>query len=191
MVGFNRRFSRLVEIMKNEIEGINGPISINYNINAGFIPDESWIQDRFIGGGRIIGELCHFVDLVKYLANDEFQDFSAFKLDSVNNDTLTTIFKFKNGSIANINYFSNGNRSYPKEIIEIYGGEKIIKLNNYKFIEIFSKRGKKTKRLFSQDKGQKNCAAAFISSIKEGKKSPISIEDIFSVTEACLNIDKS
>ena len=65
MVGFNRRFSRLVEIMKNEIEGINGPISINYNINAGFIPDESWIQDRLIGGGRIIGELCHFVDLVK------------------------------------------------------------------------------------------------------------------------------
>ena len=105
MVGLTEGFSSLVNLIKSELKDINQPLSINYNINAGYIPNDSWIQDKTIGGGRVIGEVCHFIDLVKFIVDDDFKSYHCVKADSKNKDTLAIILKFKGGSIANINYF--------------------------------------------------------------------------------------
>ena len=178
MVGFNRRFAPLIQKMM-EIVGFDTIKSINYRINVGYVPPDHWTQDPEIGGGRIIGEVCHFVDLCMYIAGSKPVALSAFALDSPLNlmDTLTINIKFANGSIAAISYFANGNKNLNKEYLEVYSNTITAVLNDFKKLEIYSK--KKTITKSSLDKGHTQEVKLFLEAIKNGEKSPIEFEDIY------------
>jgi predicted dehydrogenase/threonine dehydrogenase-like Zn-dependent dehydrogenase len=188
MVGFNRRFSPLTEIIKQKIG--SGPMAMLYRINAGHIPPDSWIQDREIGGGRIIGEVCHFVDLLTHI-NGSLPDrifASALKDPSGLEDTLNVNLAFENGSTGTISYFSNGSKSLPKEYIEIYRAGVTAILKDFKELQVYGSEKTFSKKLVSQDKGQKRMILETIEAVSKGNSSPIPFEDIYSATLATFKI---
>ncbi|MGQ9638691.1 MAG: bi-domain-containing oxidoreductase, partial [Thermodesulfobacteriota bacterium] len=191
LVGYNRRFSPLTKILKERFG--DGPMAMIYRINAGHIPGESWIQDRDIGGGRIIGEVCHFVDLLTFLNGSLPESLWATALLDAENldDTISINLRFKNGSIGTISYFSNGSKRLFKEYLEVYKSGMVGILKDFKQIEILEKRKIFKKKLLSQDKGQKAMIASFFKAIKSGQKSPISFDEICSASEATFKIIKS
>ncbi|MBU4502980.1 MAG: bi-domain-containing oxidoreductase, partial [Nanoarchaeota archaeon] len=188
MVGFNRRFSPHIIKLKNFIKNRKNPLAINYRINAGFIPKEHWIHDPEEGGGRIVGEVCHFVDLCNFIceskpANIFAQNLEAGRTDIPNDDSLGILIKYENGSVATISYFSNGNIFYPKERIEIFCENSIAIIDDFKK-SMFMMNGKKKKFVSrKQDKGQKNTLNAYINSLKEGEKIPIPFESSLLATK--------
>ena len=137
-----------------------------------------------------MGEACHFVDLLYYLAGSNIDNISLNQMREKNdqNDTFTIQISFKNGSIGSIHYFSNGATSFPKEKLDIYTSGKIISLTNYKKLEAWGIPGFLNKKLLIQDKGQKACVSAFLDSINQGKESPIPINDIFEVQHKILSL---
>ena len=191
MVGFNRRFSPLTKILKERFG--NGPMAMIYRINAGPIPKDAWIQDREIGGGRIIGEVCHFVDFLTFLNGSLPEALSAAALADAENleDTVSINLKFRNGSIGTISYFSKGSKRLFKEYLEVYKSGMVGILRDFKEIEIFESRKRFKKRLMSQDKGQKTMIASFFEAIKAGKPSPINFDELYSATEATFKTIKS
>ena len=191
MVGYNRRFSSLTKIMKDRFG--EGPMAMIYRINAGYIPKEAWVQDRDIGGGRIIGEVCHFVDFLTFLNGSLPESVSAIALPDAENleDTVCINLKFRNGSVGTISYFSNGSKKIFKEYIEIYKSGMVGMIRDFKEIEIFESKKKFKKKLLSQDKGQKTMVASLFEAIKTGKPSPINFDELYSATEATFNIIKS
>lgn len=190
MVGFNRRFSPLTEMLKKKMG--EGPMSMIYRVNAGQIFADSWIQDKEIGGGRIIGEVSHFVDYLTFVNGSLPESVYASALPDPQglNDTITITIKFLNGSIGSISYFANGNKGLPKEYIEVYRAGTTGILKDYKELEIYSGKVMK-KSLISQDKGQKKMLALFLDAIKQGKPSPISFEDIHAATLTTFRITES
>jgi predicted dehydrogenase len=190
LVGFNRRFSKLSVLLKERIG--EGPMSMNYRINAGKIPGDSWIQDMEIGGGRIIGEVCHFIDYLTWLNGSLPISIFANSLPDAenNNDTLNIQISFRNGSIGVVSYFANGPKSLPKEYIEVFHAGSAAILDNFKELKIFGKK-KIRKKLFNQDKGQSTMIHNFIESIIKGNPSPIPFEDISAVTKACFAVIES
>jgi predicted dehydrogenase/threonine dehydrogenase-like Zn-dependent dehydrogenase len=191
MVGFNRRFSPLTRILKERFG--NGPMAMIYRINAGPIPKDSWSQDREIGGGRIIGEVCHFVDFLTFLNGSLPESLSATALPDAGNreDTVCINLKFRNSSIGTISYFSNGSKRLFKEYLEVYKSGMVGILRDFKEIEIFENRKRFKKKLMSQDKGQKTMIASFFEAIVSGKPSPINFDELYSATEATFKITKS
>ena len=130
MVGFNRRFSPLVKILKEKIDKNDAPKAFIYTCNAGFVPEDSWINDPLVGGGRLLGESCHFLDLLLYLSNSKIKDISlnsSFKNKQIG-DIFSMQIKFENDSIGTINYLSNGSKSYPKERLEVFNAGSIYSL---------------------------------------------------------------
>jgi predicted dehydrogenase len=190
LVGFNRRFSQLSIQLKDQIG--KGPMSMNYRINAGKIPNDSWIQDIEIGGGRIVGEVCHFIDYLTWMNGSLPVAVFANALPDVenNNDTLNIQLTFANGSIGVVSYYANGPKSLPKEYIEVFNAGSAGILNNFKELHIFGKK-KLKKKLFNQDKGQTKMVNNFIESILNGNPSPISFEEISSVMKACFAVLES
>jgi len=178
MIGFNRRFApqiiRIKEIFKS------GKVAVNYRINAGYIPADHWTQDKEIGGGRIIGELCHFTDLAMFLAGDLPSQVQAFAIpDAASlNDSLVCNMQFQNGSAATISYLANGGKALAKEYLEVHGDGQSAILKDFKELEIFGSKIKKQK-LINQDKGHKNEVISFLKAIKEGESSPIPFEQIY------------
>ena len=191
MVGFNRRFSPLAELLKEKIG--HGPMSMIYRINAGQIPSDSWIQDMEIGGGRIVGEVCHFIDFLTYV-NGSLPDnvyASAIPDPAGMEDTINVNLNFKNGSIGTISYFANGPKSLFKEYIEVYRAGATAILKDFKELEIYGSGKTFKKSLISQDKGQKKMIRSFIDSIKNGKPSPIPFEEIYAITLTTFKIIES
>jgi len=178
MVGFNRRFAPFVQQIKKKLQ--IGPIAITYRINAGYIPPNHWTQDMQVGGGRIVGEVCHFVDLAMYLAGCIPVSVSAVLMDDPQhlNDTLTINLKFQNGSVANICYFANGSKALEKENLEVYGNGTTAILNDFKALNIYAKK-KKQYKSFSQDKGHKEEVEQFLKALKNGQPSPISFNELY------------
>jgi len=179
MVGFNRRFSPAIQKVK-KIFSDDQLKSINIRVNAGILTPEHWVNDPEIGGGRIIGESCHFIDLVMYIAGSKIKSVYATPLndsDKVKN-TVNISLSFENGSIANISYFSNGSKKLPKEYIEIFSGGTVITIDDFKSIRIFSNSIKKIK-FTGQDKGHHDELKQYIEAIKNGKPCPISFEDCY------------
>ncbi len=152
-----------------------------------------WIQNKEIGGGRIIGEICHFIDLIKYITGSVVTNYDFKYIDTKDKipDTLSIQFALKNNSIANINYFSNGNISFPKEIIDVYCGGIIMQLNNFKSLKVFGKSKFKNKNLLIQNKGNKNCIDEFLSRIANNEDMPISIEDLLDTSKITQDITES
>jgi predicted dehydrogenase len=191
MVGFNRRFAPLAKLLKHKLG--DGPMSMIYRINAGAIPPDNWIQDPDIGGGRIIGEVCHFVDFMTFMCGSlPVRVFASSVPDPHNlNDVINISLEFQNGSIGTISYFANGAKNLAKEYIEIYGNGTTGILKDFKQLEIYGGRRTLRKKLFSQDKGQKQMISTFIDVIKNGCQSPISFEEIYSVTMTTLRTIES
>jgi predicted dehydrogenase len=191
MVGFNRRFSHLAQIVKKQLA--DGPAAMHYRVNAGFIPRESWIQDPEFGGGRIIGEVCHFVDFLTYLNGSLPCSVHAAAMSTATgaNDTVTITLAFRNGSIGTVSYFANGDKSLPKEKVEIFSHGVVYILDDFRNLTIHANGGKKEKKLFVQDKGQKNEVRSFLAAIREGQEAVIPFQEIYAVTLVTLKAMES
>ena len=188
MIGFNRRFSPQVQKIKSLVDDVSSPKAIVMTINAGKIANDHWTQDLKVGGGRIIGEVCHFIDLLRFLIGKSITNYQIQFMDSTTKDTATIQLSFQDGSIGTIHYFANGSKSFPKEKLEVFAGGGILQLDNYQKLIGFDWPGFKRMNLWQQDKGQKACAKAFIDSISKGDKFPIPIEEIFEVSRISIKL---
>lgn len=195
MVGFNRRFSPQVQKMKQLLEPVKSPKTFIMTMNAGSIPADHWTQDNNVGGGRIIGEACHFVDLMRFLADSEIVSVQARRMgdnDSVEitEDKAAIMLGFADGSLGTIHYYANGAASFPKERIEAFADGKVLQLDNFVKLKGFGWKGFKKLNLWKQDKGQKNCCKLFLESIKNGTAAPIDASEIFEVASISIDIAK-
>ncbi|MBS1789488.1 MAG: bi-domain-containing oxidoreductase [Acidobacteria bacterium] len=188
LVGFNRRFSSLSAELKQFVEGV-GALAITYRVNAGEIPRESWIQQDE-GGGRILGEVCHFVDYLQFLAGGEPTEVFAYR-NATGTDTLSVVIKFGDGSVGNINYFATGDRGLPKERVEVFGGGRSAVLDDFRQLELWREGKRKTSRRMSQDKGFDQELSAFVVAAREGREMPIDWRSLVLTTLATLRIEDS
>ncbi|MBN1185169.1 MAG: bi-domain-containing oxidoreductase [Bacteroidales bacterium] len=188
-VGFNRRFSPLSTLLKKHLG--SGPMTMIYRVNAGKIPADTWIQDMDLGGGRIIGEACHFIDYLTWLNGSLPVNIYASSLPDAEgkNDTVNINISFANGSTGVVAYYANGPKSLPKEYIEVYKSGAAGILDNFRNVEIFGKK-KITKKIFNQDKGQKQMVEGFLTGIHEGR-SLIPFDEIIAVTRASFAVLES
>ncbi len=185
MVGFNRRFSPFVQKAKTLI-GDGTPINIIATMNAGFIPKNTWVHDLEVGGGRIIGEACHFMDLAIYLTGSKIKSVSMSALgnnpeESTDNAILT--LKFANGSQAVVNYFANGSKAYSKERFEIYVQNKTLVIDNFRTMKGYGFKGFKSMKS-KQDKGHAEQFKRYINFLKVGGKPLIPFEEIVNSSKA-------
>ena len=193
MVGFNRRFAPHVQKMKSLLAGTQEPKSFIMTVNAGAIPSDHWTQDRSVGGGRIIGEGCHFIDLLRYLAGAEIVSVQASMIGVANgvairDDKVSFTLSFADGSFGTVHYLANGHKSFPKERLEVFCGGRILQLDNFRILKGYGWPGFSRMNLWRQDKGQKACAAAFVDAIRKGEPAPIPFEEIMEVTRASFDI---
>jgi predicted dehydrogenase/threonine dehydrogenase-like Zn-dependent dehydrogenase len=188
MVGFNRRFAPLIAEQKKLIDS-ERPKAINYRINAGYIPADHWTQDRSVGGGRILGEVCHFIDLAMFIAGSLPESLSANTMEDPQGlmDTLNVNIRFKNGSIANVSYFANGSKAMSKEYLEVFSNGISVVINDFKSMDIYGNK-KSNKKLLNQDKGHKLEIKTFLDSVKSGGATPISFEEIYYSTLMSFDI---
>lgn len=192
MVGFNRRFSSLTQLLKKDLMKINSPKAFTFTCNAGYLDKDHWTNDIEVGGGRLIGEACHFVDLIRYLAGSKIKDLNIVfsKDEKVCPDTFSLNIEFQDGSIGNINYFSNGNKKFQKERLEVFADGRIYQILNFQKLKVWGSPNLKTVRKLTQDKGQKVCIELFLDSIKNSKKTPILFEEIYEVQKWLLLANK-
>ena len=188
MVGFNRRFAPQVQKMKSLLDNVSGPKSIIMTINAGEVASDHWTQDLEVGGGRIIGEACHFIDLLRFLIGKTIINYKILFMDSSTKDTADIQLSFEDGSIGTIHYYANGSKSFPKERLEVFVQGRVLQLDNYKKLVGFGWTGFKKMNLWQQDKGQKACVKAFIDTISKGKTSPIPVNEIFEVSRISIKL---
>lgn len=191
MVGFNRRFSPHIQKMKALLSSVKEPKSFIMTMNAGTIPADHWTQDPKVGGGRIIGEACHFIDLMRYLAQSPIVSTDVRRIgDSdflhTTEDKAVITLGFADGSFGTIHYLANGSAAFPKERIEVFAAGRVLQLDNFRQLKGFGWPGFKRMSLWRQDKGQYACVQAFLSSIEKGENSPIPIEEIFEVARVTL-----
>lgn len=190
MVGFNRRFAPAVQGLK-KLFLPEQKKSILIRVNSGVMPIEHWVNDPEIGGGRIIGEACHFIDLAMFLADSPIVSVSADAMEDANdlNNTVSINLKMENGSIASINYFANGNKSVPKEYIEVFSGGSVAQIDDFKTLKI---SGKKTKNYkYKQDKGHAKCVQTFLKNINKGEACSIPFEESYLSMLATFKVNQS
>ena len=184
MVGFNRRFAPQVVRLKSLLAGATGPKSFIMTVNAGAIPGEHWTQDRDVGGGRIIGEGCHFIDLLRFLAGQPIKSVRAHAMEAAAGDTVSVDLGFADGSIGTVHYFANGSKAFPKERLEVFAQGRVVQLDNFRKLVGFGWPGFSKMNLWRQDKGQKACAAAFVQAVATGGPAPIPFDEVIEVAEA-------
>ena len=192
MVGFNRRFSPLTRKMKDLLASIEEPKSFIMTMNAGAIPADHWTQDPEVGGGRIIGEACHYVDLMRFLAGSQILSVQARCMGrgrggSISEDKASITLGFEDGSIATILYFANGSAAFPKERVEVFGGGRVLQLDNFRRLKGYGWPNFRKMNLWRQDKGQKGCAKAFLEAVQTGNPA-IDPNEIFEVAEVTLEV---
>ena len=191
MVGFNRRFAPLCVEIKKEFGKTEEPFVIHIRVNAGFIPKDHWTQISNIGAGRIIGEMCHFVDLMQFFTNSEPAKVYADCIQTSNekiktDDNIAVVIKFKNGSVGNLTYVANGDKSVPKEQIEIFCAGKTALINNFHSGVFYNNN--KSKSLKSNGKGHQQEVQAFLNALNEGNTSPITFRSICLTTLTTFKI---
>ncbi|MCH9690267.1 MAG: bi-domain-containing oxidoreductase, partial [Gammaproteobacteria bacterium] len=191
MVGYNRRFSPHIQKMKALLSPIREPKSFMMLINAGAIPSKHWTQDLNVGGGRIIGEACHFIDLMRYLAGSKITSMQVRKMGDnayteVAEDKAVITLGFADGSFGTIHYLANGASGFSKERIEVFAAGRILQLDNFRKLKGFGWPGFSKMNLIRQDKGQKACVAAFLEAITTGQETPIPSDEIFEVARITI-----
>jgi len=192
MVGFNRRFAPLVVKAKARLAATPGPKSFIMTVNAGQVPAEHWAQDPAVGGGRLLGEGCHFIDLLRHLAGAPVTDFDVASLTAPGGpprpDTAVIRLSFADGSIGAINYFANGAKAFPKERLEVFAAGRILAIDNYRRLLGYGVPGFRTVRALTQDKGQAGCARAFLQAIRTGGEAPIPLGEILEVSRLSIAV---
>lgn len=193
MVGFNRRFAPHVVKIKSLLAPLMAPKSFIVTVNAGEIPADHWTQDLAIGGGRIIGEACHFIDLLRHLAGHPITGFTAQALGenlgiSIREDKAVITLTFADGSVGTIFYLANGNKGFPKERIEVFVAGRVLQLDNFRKLKGWGWPGFRKMNLWRQNKGQAGCSAAFLHAIRVGGSAPISKEEIFESARLSIEI---
>lgn len=190
MVGFNRRFAPQVLRMKELLATVSEPKSFLMTMNAGAIPAGHWTQDEAIGGGRIIGEACHFVDLMRFLAGAPISSVQARRMGrspaiAVVEDKAAITLGFADGSFGTIMYLANGSASFPKERVEVFTAGGVLQLDNFRSLTAYGWPGFRGMKLWKQDKGQAACAAAFLNAVKTGRPA-IAPDEIFEVARVTI-----
>ncbi len=190
MIGFNRRFSPHAQAIKKKLG--HGKMSMIFRVNAGCIPGDSWVQDMKVGGGRIIGEACHFIDFMTFICGSTPVKVMASVLPDTQhlNDTMNIIVEFENGSTGVVAYYANGSKSMPKEYFEVFSSGVSATIDDFKETKFFSKGNPTKFKTHSQDKGQKAMLKAFFSALEHGG-TPIPMREIFDVTLATFAALKS
>lgn len=188
MVGFNRRFAPHVQKIRSLLVGASGPKSFVMTVNAGAIPADHWTQDMEVGGGRIIGEACHFIDLLRYLAGSPIVTHTNMRMDALTGDTVTLQLGFADGSIGSVHYFANGCKAFPKERLEVFAAGRVLQMDNFRRLKGYAWPGFKDMNLWHQDKGQKACAAAFVKAIAEGGLAPIPFSEIIESSRVSIEL---
>lgn len=188
MIGFNRRFAPQVVKIKSLLQGVPGPKALVMTVNAGAIPANHWTQDLSVGGGRIIGEGCHFIDLLRHLVGQPISAWSRNSMVSATQDTVTLNLQFADGSTGTIHYFANGAKSFPKERLEVFASGGVLRLDNYRTLTGFGWPGFKKMNLWRQNKGQKACASAFLDAVRSGGPAPIPVAEIFEVSRISIEL---
>lgn len=192
MVGFNRRFAPQVQKMKALLEPVKEPKSFIMTMNAGAIPANHWTQDASVGGGRIIGEACHFIDLMRFLAGSLIVSVQARRMGSapevsISEDKASITLGFEDGSFGTIMYLANGAASFPKERVEVFVGGRVLQLDNFRKLKGYGWPGFNKMNLWRQDKGQKACAVAFLGAVENGSPA-IPTEEIFEVARVTIEV---
>jgi predicted dehydrogenase/threonine dehydrogenase-like Zn-dependent dehydrogenase len=192
-VGFNRRFSPFARQLSDLYKNRNEPMHVHYRVNAGAIPLNHWTQDPEIGGGRIIGEGCHFVDFITYLVGAAPVSVTAHALPNngkYREDNVSMTFTFPDGSIGVVDYLANGDKAFPKERVEVFCGGQIAVLDDFVSLQTV-KDGKKKETKSSQNKGWVDEWKFFARAIREGSQPPIPYEQLIGVTKATFAVMKS
>ncbi|MCM8525879.1 MAG: hypothetical protein NE327_05140, partial [Lentisphaeraceae bacterium] len=184
VVGFNRRFAPLAQKIKAVLS--EGAMNITATVNAGFIPQDAWVHDMKVGGGRIIGEACHFIDFCSFLTNSQVKAVSMNAMGESpqrNTDNASILLNYENGTNAVINYFSNGSKAYSKERIEAFSQGKTLILDNWRSLQGYGTKSF-TKLKSKQDKGHRNQFKLLTDRIKEGGRDLIPFDSIINTTKA-------
>jgi predicted dehydrogenase len=177
--------------MKAFVDRMNGPLAMHYRINAGALPADHWVNDPEQGGGRIVGEVCHFVDFLMFLVGAPALEVETRTLDGSAENVVLSL-RFANGSHGTISYLANGDRSFSKERVEVFGGSAVAVLEDFRRLELVSggKRQVFRSRL-RQDKGHRGEWEALAKSLREGGPAPISFQDLLSTTLTTLRAVES
>ncbi len=196
MVGFNRRFSPHAERMRRLLAGRSGPVCANMLVNAGHIPADHWAQDPKVGGGRIVGEGCHWIDLLRFLIGSPIVSVQAAMIGDVRgvatrNDHISISLAFADGSLGNVHYFANGHRAFPKEKLDVFCEGRVLSLDNFRALRGYGWPGFRKMRLLRQDKGHDAEIGRFVERIAKGGEPLIAPEEIWNVTEASFAAERS
>src|SRR6266446_2599409 len=195
MVGFNRRFAPLALRLKSFLRGIHEPLALHYRVNAGFIPADHWLNDPEQGGGRVIGEVCHFVDFLTFLVGASPMEVEARSLANpgkYSNDNVVCSLRFADGSQGTISYLANGDKSYSKERVEVFGGGAVAALEDFRRLELVGRGRKQVFRsLFGQDKGHRGEWEAFVAALRAGGDSPLPLAEIVTTMLATFALEES
>ncbi len=189
MVGYNRRFSALALTLKKLLDSRTQPLAIIYTVNPGLIPGDHWTQDPDVGGGRIIGEACHMIDLTRYLVGTTITEVNARMLGGSSSviqreDKMTITLGFADGSLGTIHYLANGSKSFPKERLEVFSEGRVLQLDNFRSLQSYGWPGFTSRRLWRQDKGHQNELKAFLKGIRSGDPDLISWDELVEVSQA-------
>ena len=193
MVGYNRRFAPFTERLREFFAGRQEPMVANVRVNAGYIPQDHWVQQNSSGGGRIVGELCHFVDWARCVVGCGIVSVAANALPDgarYNRDNVVATLTFRDGSIANISYLANGDRSVPKEQFEVFCEGKVGRITDFCTLEL-ARSGKSRRTRARQDKGHDREIELTVEAMRRGGCSPIPFEELVEVSEATLAIEEA
>lgn len=191
-VGFNRRFAPQAIAMKSALEAVREPKVFMAVMNAGAIPASHWTQDEAIGGGRIVGEACHHIDLLRFLAGAPITSVTARSIGvaggvAITEDKAAIVLEFADGSIGTVHYLANGNAAFPKERVEVFAGGGVMQLDNFVRLRAWGWPGARGGRRLRQDKGQVGLARAFVDSLGAGGPAPIPADELFEVSRASID----
>lgn len=191
MVGFNRRFSPHAQRLYQELAPLAGPRLINYRINAGVLPSDHWLNDVHKGGGRILGEVCHFIDLSIWLAGDLPEQISAQSPTGPGTEDVLVLIRFANGSQAQILYTAQGHASLSKERLEVFAAGHAFVLDNFQALTRYAPSGRRRHRSWRIQKGYREELERWISSIVKGMESPIPFQESWFSTRATILAQES
>jgi predicted dehydrogenase len=190
-VGFNRRFSPHAVKMKQLLTGRSGPASIVTVVNAGYLPPDHWTRDPEVGGGRIIGEGCHWIDLMSFMLGQSIVSVSATTigkdLTAVDDDSTTVSLRFTDGSLGTLNYLAKGHRGFPKERITVFSDGRVLELDNFHILKGWGWPAFRRMRFWRQDKGHRAEIAAFVKSIRLGGAPLMDFSSLVNVSEAAIS----
>ncbi len=193
MLGFNRRFAPHVVKMQELLSRVDTPKNFIMTVNAGDIPSDHWTQDTTVGGGRIVGEACHFIDLLRHLAGATITKHHALSLGAhpamaVSEDKAVITLSFADGSVGVINYLANGHKALLKERLEVFTAGRVLQLDNFLKLRGWGWQGFRRMSGWRQDKGQRACCNAFMNAVRDGSPAPIPPLEVFEVSRATIEI---